>query len=254
MRAAIDKIGNWLPQGYGDAARQLSLFVVAELCYEAVRGVADGQRMTAIANGQHVISFEKSIHTFFEPDLQKVFIDHRWIIDFANFMYMNSHFVVTTGVPGLALHLPEPELLLRAQHVHGRDGAGAGRLRADAHGASPDVPGRRIHRHDHRPTPRSTTTRAWSSSSSTPTPQSLACTAPSPHGRRNRGVDLASQDHQGSGASIPLSSSGSSWSPRTTSGSTVPRARSSQRCRRWSPPAVLARGRPGVWSWRPATA
>ena len=97
MRAAIDKIGNWLPQGYGDAARQLSLFVVAELCYEAVRGVADGQRMTAIANGQHVISFEKSIHTFFEPGLQKAFIDHRWIIDFANFMYMNSHFVVTTA-------------------------------------------------------------------------------------------------------------------------------------------------------------
>ena len=97
MRAAIDKIGNWLPQGYGDAARQLSLFVVAELCYEAVRGVADGQRAIALANGQHVISFEKSIHVFFEPSLQRAFIDHRWIVDFANFMYMNSHFVVTTA-------------------------------------------------------------------------------------------------------------------------------------------------------------
>jgi hypothetical protein len=97
MRVLVDRIGRWLPQGYGDAARQLSLFVVAELCYEAVRGIADGQRAVAIANGQHVISFEKSIHTFFEPNLQKVFIDHRWIIDFANFMYMNSHFVVTTA-------------------------------------------------------------------------------------------------------------------------------------------------------------
>jgi hypothetical protein len=97
MRALKDRIGAWLPQGYGDAARQLSLFVVAELCYEAVRGVADGQRVHAIANGQHVIAFEKSIHTFFEPNLQAVFINHRWIIDFANFMYMNSHFVVTTA-------------------------------------------------------------------------------------------------------------------------------------------------------------
>ncbi len=97
MRSLIDRIGNWLPQGYGDAARQLSLFVVAELCYEAVRGVADGQRVTAIANGEHVISFEKSVHAFFEPALQGVFINHRWIIDFANFMYMNSHFVVTTA-------------------------------------------------------------------------------------------------------------------------------------------------------------
>ena len=56
MRPLVDKIGSWLPQGYGDAARQLSLFVVAELCYEAVRGVADGQRATAFINGQNVIS------------------------------------------------------------------------------------------------------------------------------------------------------------------------------------------------------
>ena len=97
MRSLVDRMGRWLPQGYGDAARQLSLFVVAELCYEAVRGVADGQRMTAIANGQHVISFEKSIHAFFEPSVQAAFIGHRWIVDFANFMYMNSHFVVTTA-------------------------------------------------------------------------------------------------------------------------------------------------------------
>jgi hypothetical protein len=96
MRSLIDKIGNWLPQGYGDAARQLSLFVVAELCYEAVRGVADGQRATAIVNGQNVIDFEKGTHTFFEPHLQHIF-DSRWMIDFANFMYMNSHFVVTTA-------------------------------------------------------------------------------------------------------------------------------------------------------------
>jgi hypothetical protein len=97
VRALVDRIGRWLPHGYGDAARQLSLFVVAELCYEAVRGIADGQRMTAIANGQHVISFEKSIHAFFEPSVQATVLGHRWLIDFANFMYMNSHFVVTTS-------------------------------------------------------------------------------------------------------------------------------------------------------------
>jgi hypothetical protein len=96
MRSLVDRIGRWLPQGYGDAARQLSLFVVAELCYEAVRGVADGQREVAIANGQHVINFERSTHTFFEPHLQDIF-SARWMIDFANFMYMNSHFVVTTA-------------------------------------------------------------------------------------------------------------------------------------------------------------
>jgi hypothetical protein len=97
MRALIDKIGNWLPQGYGDAGRQLGLFVLAELSYEAVRGVADGERATAFVNGQNVIDFERSTHTFFEPNFQAAFIHSRFIIDFANFMYMNSHFVVTTA-------------------------------------------------------------------------------------------------------------------------------------------------------------
>jgi hypothetical protein len=97
MQAVVDRIGRWLPQGYGDAVRQLGLFVLAELSYEAVRGIADGQRATAFVNGANVISIEKSLHAFFEPGLQSIFIQHRWIIDFANFMYMNSHFVVTTA-------------------------------------------------------------------------------------------------------------------------------------------------------------
>jgi hypothetical protein len=93
----INKTGRWLPHGYGDAVKQLGLFVLAELSYEAVRGLADGARDQAMINGQNVISLEKSLHTFFEPNLQSIFIDHRWIIDFANYMYMNSHFVVTTA-------------------------------------------------------------------------------------------------------------------------------------------------------------
>jgi hypothetical protein len=97
VRSLIDRVGRWLPHGYGDAARQLGLFVLAELSYEAVRGVADGARHEALINGQNVIDLEKGLHTFFEPGLQSIFIDHRWIVDFANFMYMNSHFVVTTA-------------------------------------------------------------------------------------------------------------------------------------------------------------
>ena len=97
MRYLINKVGRRLPHGYGDAVRQLGLFVLAELSYEAVRGVADSTRDQAFTNGANVISLERSLHTFFEPNLQSIFIDHRWIIDFANYMYMNSHFVVTTA-------------------------------------------------------------------------------------------------------------------------------------------------------------
>jgi hypothetical protein len=97
VRSLINKVGGWLPHGYGDAGRQLGLFVLAELSYELVRGLSDGARVQAIANGQAVIDVEKSLHTYFEPGFQSLFLDHRWLIEFANFMYMNSHFVVTTA-------------------------------------------------------------------------------------------------------------------------------------------------------------
>jgi hypothetical protein len=93
----LGKIGDWLPRGWGDAGLQVGLFVLADLCYETVRGIAEGQRQEAFANAATVIDIEKATGTFFEPDLQSALISQRWIIDAANFMYMNSHFVLTTG-------------------------------------------------------------------------------------------------------------------------------------------------------------
>lgn len=97
MRRVVTAIGDFLPQGWGDAARQLALFVVAELSYETVRGVAEGQRAEAFSNGANVIDIERSTGTFFEPHLQSSLLSQQWLIDAANFMYMNSHFVITTA-------------------------------------------------------------------------------------------------------------------------------------------------------------
>jgi hypothetical protein len=85
-----------LPQGKGDAARQVGLFILADLCYETVRGLAEGNTTTAFANGRAVIDFEQSTGTFFEEGLQNWALQFTWIVDVANFAYMNSHFVVTT--------------------------------------------------------------------------------------------------------------------------------------------------------------
>jgi hypothetical protein len=93
----ISRIGEWLPQGWGDAGRQVGLFVLADVCYETVRGIAEGQRVAAFANANWVIDVEVATGTFFEPDLQGALVDTRWIVDVANFAYMNSHFVLTTG-------------------------------------------------------------------------------------------------------------------------------------------------------------
>jgi hypothetical protein len=97
VRGVISRIGEWLPHGWGDAGRQVGLFVLADLCYETVRGIAEGQRVEAFANANRVIDAEVATGTFFEPDLQAALLDYRWIVDVANFAYMNSHFVLTSG-------------------------------------------------------------------------------------------------------------------------------------------------------------
>ena len=41
---AFARIGSKLPQGWGDAGRQLGILVLVDIAYELVRGIADGQR------------------------------------------------------------------------------------------------------------------------------------------------------------------------------------------------------------------
>jgi membrane-associated phospholipid phosphatase len=97
VRRLVSKTGGWLPRGWGDVFRQLGLFALADVCYETVRGIADGKHDVAFTHGQQVIDFERSTHTFFEPDLQKFFLPAHWLIDFANQVYMNSQFAITVA-------------------------------------------------------------------------------------------------------------------------------------------------------------
>lgn len=97
MRGLLARIGERLPQGWGDAGLQVGLFVLADLAYETVRGVAEGQRVEAFATAGRVIEIEAATGTFFEPDLQAALIGRQWIAEAANFAYMNCHFVLTTG-------------------------------------------------------------------------------------------------------------------------------------------------------------
>jgi membrane-associated phospholipid phosphatase len=97
MSRALAAIGSRLPQGWGDLGRQIGLLVLVDLAYETVRGMADGQRAVAFANGQQVIDIERSTHTFFEPSLQSFFAQVHWLIDVANQIYMNSQFAVVVA-------------------------------------------------------------------------------------------------------------------------------------------------------------
>jgi hypothetical protein len=96
VRRRFDRINDRLPGGWTDVVRQLGLFACAYMGYQLVRGIVSGDTATAIANGQRVIDFEAKTGTLFEPHLQHYLLNTEWLIDFANFMYINSHFVITT--------------------------------------------------------------------------------------------------------------------------------------------------------------
>jgi hypothetical protein len=87
----------WLPKGGSDALVQLSLFVIADILYETVRGIAESNPAVAFSNARTIVDLEQSTGLFFEQGLQAWAMGQRALIDVANFMYVNSHFVMTTG-------------------------------------------------------------------------------------------------------------------------------------------------------------
>ena len=98
MRAFGSRINGLLPQGILDAGCQFLFFFLAYQGYQVVRGLTDSGTINAYVNAHNVMDLERSLGTFFEPGLQQTLIQHTpWLIDFANFMYLNSHFVITTG-------------------------------------------------------------------------------------------------------------------------------------------------------------
>ena len=88
--------GRWLPNGWIDAIRQLALFAGAYYLYRIVRGFVDGQAGLAFENARALVDVERSLGLFFEPGLQTWARGEEWLLTFANWMYVNSHFVVTT--------------------------------------------------------------------------------------------------------------------------------------------------------------
>ena len=88
--------GRWLPSGWLDAIRQLALFAGAYYLYRIVRGFVDGQAGLAFENARALVDIERTLGLFFEPGLQAWTRGQDWLLVFANWMYVNSHFVITT--------------------------------------------------------------------------------------------------------------------------------------------------------------
>lgn len=97
MRRALQPIASLLPRGARDAALQLFLFFCAYNGYQVVRGVSGGRETVAFANAERLVEIQRSLGTFFEPAFQQALIEHDWLINLANLLYMNTHFVITSS-------------------------------------------------------------------------------------------------------------------------------------------------------------
>jgi len=100
MRRGLRHIGvRVLPHGWWDVLRQIGLFVVAYVLYGLVRAVTYGSGMhpgyKPFGDAMRIIDTERVLHVFIEPSIQSWAINKHWLMDFADWSYLNAHYVVT---------------------------------------------------------------------------------------------------------------------------------------------------------------
>lgn len=80
-----------------DPVLQVALFVGAYYAYRLVRGLVDGRASAAFDNARSLLHIEQSLGLFFEPAFQDWTERHAWLMDASNWIYVNSHFALTTA-------------------------------------------------------------------------------------------------------------------------------------------------------------
>jgi membrane-associated phospholipid phosphatase len=92
----LGRVRSLLPHGWPDLFRQIVLFCGAYYLYRLVRGLVDGRAAQAFDNAREVIRIERDLGLFFEPSVNTWVQAHDVVADFASWMYVNSHFAITT--------------------------------------------------------------------------------------------------------------------------------------------------------------
>jgi membrane-associated phospholipid phosphatase len=88
-----------LPRGWMDLLRQIVLFVGALLLYDLVRGIVAGTNpYKPFGDAMRIIDFERALHVFVEPSVQAWALNKHWLMDGADWIYLNGHFGVTLAV------------------------------------------------------------------------------------------------------------------------------------------------------------
>ena len=88
-----------LPHGGRDALTQLLLFVATYALYQVVRSLINGNDVAQASwNATRIIDFERTLHVFVEPSIQAWTANVHWLMDAADWVYLNSQAVVTIWV------------------------------------------------------------------------------------------------------------------------------------------------------------
>jgi membrane-associated phospholipid phosphatase len=86
-----------LPRGWADVIRQLLLFVGAYLLYQLVRAIVGGGGYKPFGDATKIINLERTLHVFVEPSIQAWALSNHWLMDIADWTYLNAHYFVTLG-------------------------------------------------------------------------------------------------------------------------------------------------------------
>jgi hypothetical protein len=87
-----------LPRGWRDVLKQVTLFLAAYVLYQVVRGlIDDGSAYKPFGDAMRIIDLERVLHVFAEPSIQAWALNKRWLMDFADWTYLNAHYLVTLG-------------------------------------------------------------------------------------------------------------------------------------------------------------
>jgi PAP2 superfamily len=86
-----------LPHGWKDAIRQLMLGGAAYLLYQLVRAVVGSGGYKPFGDATKIINLERVLHVFVEPSVQAWVAGRHWLMDIADWTYLNAHYFVTIG-------------------------------------------------------------------------------------------------------------------------------------------------------------
>jgi hypothetical protein len=94
--------GRVLPNGWPDLLRQVALFGLAYLLYRLVEGAVSSNAYVAFAHARQLISLERSLHIFVEPQIQAWATSSHLLVVIATYVYINAQ---TTILIALLLYL-----------------------------------------------------------------------------------------------------------------------------------------------------